>query len=107
MSRPFFVLLVNEKIVAAPRPRLRDVCTHQALRLTSYINVNAPLVPTNNTDEVRKRERKEKKSSRTRESGGGITNSWICLSGEDGHKKKKKRKRKNRTLQWSEDRWTD
>lgn len=56
----FFVLLVNEKIVAAPRPRSRDVCTHRALRLTSYINVNAPLVPANSTDEEKKRDIKKK-----------------------------------------------
>lgn len=90
MSRSFFVLLVNEKIIAAPRPRSRDVCTHRALRLTSYINVNAPLGPANSTDEVRKKEEKEQQKR------GEITKSWIYLSGEDGHKKKKKRK--NKTL---------
>lgn len=95
MSRSFFVLLLNEKIIAAPRLRSRDVCTHRALRLTSYINVNAPLGPANSTDEVRKKEEKERTEERGKEREE-ITKSWIYLSGEDGRKKKKKRK--NRTL---------
>lgn len=68
--------------------------------MTSYINVNAPLVvPANSTDEVRKKGRKKKRAAkrkRERERGGEeITNSRIHLSGEDEQKKKK---RENKTL---------
>lgn len=42
MSWPFFFLLCpHEKISAAAWAPDRDVCTHRALRLPSYINVNA------------------------------------------------------------------
>lgn len=44
MSWPFFffvLLLPHEKISAVAGAPDRDVCTHRALRLPSYINVNA------------------------------------------------------------------
>lgn len=65
--------------------------------MTSYINVNAPLVvPANSTDEVRKKGRKKKRADKREErERGEIMNSRIRLSEEDEHKKKK---RKNKML---------
>lgn len=56
-------------------------------------------MPANSTDEVRKKQKgkKERPNAGERErGGGGITNSWICLSGEDGNEKKKKMKKKKK-----------